>query len=136
MPEGTVITWLRLPASITRYAVMTLVMLPIGRSAVVARLHSHLPVLAFASTAHGAATPAGAVAVACGAAFAIVLVPRSPASVRATAIALVTARTGRAKIGIYLHPRTDIHVFSQKDAAFVVGLKVNFYPERVVTAVG
>src|SRR5580704_2013278 len=64
MPSGTVITRLRLPASMTTYAVITLVTLPIGRSLTDARLHRSAPVAAFASSAHGARTPAGAAAAA------------------------------------------------------------------------
>src|SRR5579863_1163567 len=62
MPSGTVITRLRSPASMTTYAVMTLVTLPIGRSLTDERLHRSAPVAAFASSAHGARTPAGAAA--------------------------------------------------------------------------
>ena len=60
MPSGTVITRLRSPASMTTYAVITLVTLPIGRSLTDDRLHRSAPVAAFASSAHGARTPAGA----------------------------------------------------------------------------
>src|SRR5579862_4118420 len=71
MPSGTVITRLRSPASMTMYAVITLVTLPIGRSVTDERLHRSAPVAAFATSAHGARTPAGAVAVfAVAAAFA------------------------------------------------------------------
>src|SRR5580693_4785864 len=63
MPSGTVITRLRSPASMTTYAVITLVTLPIGRSLTDERLHRSAPVAAFASSAHGARTPAGAAAV-------------------------------------------------------------------------
>src|ERR1700729_4173958 len=62
MPSGTVITRLRSPASMTAYAVITLVTLPIGRSLTDERLHRSAPVAAFASSAHGARTPAGAAA--------------------------------------------------------------------------
>src|SRR5690349_12634388 len=71
MPSGTVITRLRPPASMTTYAVITLVTLPIGRSLTDERLHRSAPVAAFATSAHGARTPAGAAAAFAVAVFAV-----------------------------------------------------------------
>src|SRR5258708_20306438 len=56
-------TWIcrpRFPARITTSAVITFVMLPIGLSVSRSRLHSRLPVAAFASTPPLAFTPLGA----------------------------------------------------------------------------
>src|SRR5271165_2013271 len=83
MPSGTVITRLRSPASMTTYAVMTLVTLPIGRSLTDERLHRSAPVAAFATSAHGACTPAGAAA-----AFAVVAVFAMAAALAAGAAAV------------------------------------------------
>ena len=60
--DGTVIVRFRLPALITTKAVITLVMLAIGRSVFRPRLHSSLPVAAFSTAADLAPTPAGAAA--------------------------------------------------------------------------
>src|ERR1700688_2691823 len=59
MPLGTVITRFRSPASITTYAVITLVIDPIGRSVTDDLDHRSRPVASFASSAHRARTPAG-----------------------------------------------------------------------------
>src|SRR5215471_1943930 len=85
MPAGTVTTRPRPPVSITTYAVMTLVMLPIGRLVTDVRLHRSAPLTAFATSAHGARTPVGAdvAARAPGAAAA-----RQPATSPVTATAL------------------------------------------------
>src|SRR5215472_5118233 len=96
IPLGTVITRFRWPASITTYAVITLVTLPIGRFVAGNRVHRTAPVVAFASSAHGAATPAGPFAAwlawtrtVCACAAAPVAVIRPVTSSPATAIALV-----------------------------------------------
>src|SRR5215831_4115581 len=57
---GTVIFRARFPAWITTSAVMTLVMLPIGRLVLGSRPHSFKPVPASARYAPSAATPVGA----------------------------------------------------------------------------
>src|SRR6516162_1711992 len=57
---GTLISRPRSPAWITTSAVMTFVMLPIGRSVSGSRLHSTVPVAASASTAPLAFTSRGA----------------------------------------------------------------------------
>ena len=57
---GTVSTWPRCPARSTTSAVMTLVMLPIGRLVSRPRLHSSAPVAAFSSAAPFAWTAGGA----------------------------------------------------------------------------
>ena len=53
------ISWFRWPASITTYAVITLVIDPIGRSVTDDWDQRSLPVASFASSAHGARTPTG-----------------------------------------------------------------------------
>ena len=58
---GTVIVRSRWPALITRKAVITLVMLAIGRSVFRPRLHSSLPLAAFSTAADLAPTPDGPV---------------------------------------------------------------------------
>src|SRR5580700_4657923 len=89
MPSGTVITRLRPPASMTTYAVITLVTLPIGRSLTDDRLHRSAPVAAFASSAHGARTPAGvAAAFAAATVFAVVAVFTVVAALAAGAAAV------------------------------------------------
>src|SRR6516225_686417 len=94
MPFGTVITLFRLPASITRYAVITLVMLPIGRSLTEDRLHRLAPVTAFASSAQWDCTPTGALAArTAGAPGANATIPA--ASTPATAPALTSRTTAR-----------------------------------------
>src|SRR6516162_2531182 len=97
IPLGTVITRFRWPASITTYAVITLVTLPIGRFVAGDRVHRTAPVVAFASSAHGAATAAGPFAAwlawprtGCACAAAPVAVIRPAASSTAAAIALVS----------------------------------------------
>src|SRR5580692_192840 len=64
MPLGTVITRLRSPASITTYAVITLVIEPIGCSLTDDRDQRSAPVVWFATSANGARTPAGVLLVA------------------------------------------------------------------------
>src|ERR1700761_8401960 len=98
MPSGTVITRLRSPASMTTYAVITLVTLPIGRSVTDERLHRSAPVAAFATSAHGARTPAGAAAAfavvaafAAVAVFAVAALAAGAAAVRPAASKPVTA---------------------------------------------
>src|ERR1700735_3772302 len=59
MPLGTVITRFRLPAWITTYAVITLVIEPIGCSLTDDRDQRSAPLLSSASSATGARTPAG-----------------------------------------------------------------------------
>ena len=57
--DGMVIVRSRWPALITTKAVITLVMLAIGRSVFRPRLHSSLPVAAFSTAADHAPTPDG-----------------------------------------------------------------------------
>src|SRR6516164_8447930 len=95
IPLGTVITRFRWPASITTYAVITLVTLPIGRFVDGDRVHWTAPVVAFASSAHGAATPAGPFAACCACAAAPVAVIRPVTSSPAAAIALVSRQNTR-----------------------------------------
>src|ERR1700722_1431066 len=64
MPLGTVITRFRSPASITTYAVITLVIEPIGCSLTDDRDQRSAPVISFSSSANGARTPVGVLLVA------------------------------------------------------------------------
>src|ERR1700761_8898980 len=88
MASGTVITRPRPPALMTRYAVITLVMEPIGRAVLDARDQMSAPEAASAIIAHGACTPAGPVPVAARAAGAVT----SPAAASPVAVRPVTAR--------------------------------------------
>src|SRR5271166_4322595 len=88
----------RSPALITTKAVITLVMLAIGRSVFRPRLHSSLPVAAFSTAADLAPTPLGPSGA--GAALAAGMVSAVPAATTAPASSPVrrTVRRARATV--------------------------------------
>src|ERR1700733_9046647 len=98
MPSGTVIARLRLSPRVvsTTYAVITLVMEPIGRSTTDDRDHRSAPVAAFASSAKRDRTPDGAeAAFAAGAAPVPVTAARAAGAAAAPAT-IVPATTAPA----------------------------------------
>src|SRR5580700_1992405 len=88
MPRGTVISWFRWPASITTYAVITLVIDPIGRSVTDDRDQRFWPVASSASSAQGARTRPGPAALAL---LALLALPRLAARAAGPAARIITA---------------------------------------------
>src|ERR1700685_678648 len=95
MPPGTVISWFRWPASITTYAVITLVIDPIGRSVTDDWDQRSLPVASSASSANGACTPTGPAALAL---LAISALPRLAARAAGPAARIITATVPAAAV--------------------------------------
>src|SRR5262245_47210656 len=130
MPFGTVITRFRPPTLITTYAVITLVMLAIGRSLTEERLHRLAPVTAFAISAQWDCTPMGALAAdaarAPGAPGAAATIPA------ASSPAMAPALTSRTTARIMPPSRTArrIHPHSASTALLTVMGAREFSSER------
>src|SRR5450756_96979 len=147
MPLGTVITRFRWPASITTYAVITLVTDPIGRSVTDALDQRSAPVAWFASSAHRERTPGGPFAVARvgaawvgAAAFAAARAGGPPAMVITATVAATTApAASRPAIRIRALPHfcAQLNIFCQCGTAVAVGsgrLRLSFLPNGRVAS--